>query len=69
MHVGHHRGGVARRKSFLMNALLGSDLLAWRYNPRLLIHALVVSLGLSLVGMAMVPAGAVRGGKLETKLQ
>jgi hypothetical protein len=31
--------------------------LAWRYEPRLLVQALVVSLGLSLVARALLPAG------------
>jgi hypothetical protein len=37
---------------------VGFAVLAWRYNPRLLIQALVVSLGLSLVGKALLPASA-----------
>jgi hypothetical protein len=36
---------------------VGFAVLAWRYNPRLLIQVLVVSLGLSLVGKAVLPSG------------
>jgi hypothetical protein len=35
---------------------VGFAVLAWRYNPRLLIQALVVSLGLALVGRAVLPS-------------
>jgi hypothetical protein len=45
---------------------VGFAVLAWRYNPRLLIQVLVVSLGLSLVARALVPT-AVVGEKLRTK--
>jgi hypothetical protein len=37
---------------------VGFAVLAWRYNPRLLIQVLLVSLGLSLVGKAVVPSGS-----------
>ena len=45
---------------------VGFAVLAWRYNPRLLIQVLVVSLGLSLVARALVPS--VAGQSLQTKV-
>jgi len=39
---------------------VGFAVLAWRYNPRLLIQVLLVSLGLSLVARAVVPSAGVR---------
>lgn len=47
---------------------VGFAVLAWRYNPRLLIQVLLVSLGLSLVGKAVVPSGSARR-RLQTNVQ
>ncbi|MFL6427193.1 MAG: hypothetical protein ACJ71S_03035 [Acidobacteriaceae bacterium] len=60
---------VAMRRTTALVALLtalwpigyaiGFAMLAWRYNPQLLLKALVITLGISLVARALLPSTAV----------